>query len=54
MYDDAGNVAGLLNGLSARLLSVNHKAIYVHGKDTQRKKPAHLELMLNACQVSLP
>ncbi|XP_057298780.1 52 kDa repressor of the inhibitor of the protein kinase-like [Hydractinia symbiolongicarpus] len=29
-YDGAGNVAGHLNGLSARLLSVNKKAIYVH------------------------
>ncbi|XP_057290258.1 52 kDa repressor of the inhibitor of the protein kinase-like [Hydractinia symbiolongicarpus] len=29
-YDGAGSVAGHLNGLSARLLSVNKKAIYVH------------------------
>ena len=29
-YDGAGNVAGHLSGLSARILAINHKAIYVH------------------------
>ena len=29
-YDGAGNVAGHLSGLSARILAINQKAIYVH------------------------